>query len=321
MKVHACHYPALFSRQQLNVNSTVIPCFLTVALRIFVCGAAFMGWFSSPVLGQQQGQTPGGEFRAMGGWQFLDFKMNSQPRAARTEWMKTGRDSACFFPPLNTIQDLTVGTAELAVPTGAKKEYGKACESLAAGNNGDAEKHLHKATELFPQYSASWVLLGQILEQRPDLPGSRDACQRATSASPRYIQAYLCLADIALHEGNWSEVLAQSVRAIDLDPVNEPAGYVYKGCANYSLHQLAEAEATALKASNIENTRKYKDQDDRDKHSDPRVHILLAQIYDEKGETAKETLELREFLKTVRNPQAHAMIEPSLKELEQQTNK
>ena len=257
----------------------------------------------------------------MGGWQYLDFKMNSQPGAGRTEWLKTGRDSACFFPPLNTVQDLTVGTAELAVPTGAKKEYGKACESLAAGKNADAEKHLRKATELFPQYSASWVLLGQILEQRPDLPGSRDACQKATSASPRYIQAYLCLADIAMHEGDWSSVLAQSVKAIDLDPANESAGYVYKGCANYSLHQLAEAEASALKASDIEKTRKYKDQDDRDKHSDPRVHILLAQIYDEKGETSKETDELREFLKTVRNPQTHAVIEQSLKELEQQTNK
>ena len=124
-----------------------------------------------------------------------------------------------------------------------------------------------------------------------------------------------------MHEGDWSGVLAQSVRAIDLDPANESAGYVYKGCANYSLHQLAEAEASALKASDIEKTRKYKDQDDRDKHSDPRVHILLAQIYDEKGETSKETVELREFLKTVRNPQAHAAIEQSLKELEQQPSK
>jgi tetratricopeptide (TPR) repeat protein len=266
-------------------------------------------------------QTPGGEFRAMGGWQYLDFKFNSQPQASRSEWMKTGRDSACFFPPLNTVQDLTVAASELAVPKDAKKDYGKACEALAEGKSADAEKHLRNATDLFPQYSASWVLLGQMLEQQSNLPASREACQKATVASPLYIQAYLCLADIGLHQGDWNEVLAQSLKAIDLDPANESAGYVYKGSANYSLHHLSEAEASALKASEIESTRKYKDQEDRDKHSDPRVHILLAQIYDQKGETSKEVAELREFLKTVKNPQAHAMIEQSLKELEQQPAK
>jgi hypothetical protein len=85
-----------------------------------------------------------------GGWAYLDFKINGQPQAAKNEWLKTGRDSACFFTPLNTVQDLTIGAAELAVPNDAKKEYGKACESLAAGKIADAEKHLRKATELFP---------------------------------------------------------------------------------------------------------------------------------------------------------------------------
>ena len=257
----------------------------------------------------------------MGGWVYLDQKINGQPKAAREEWLKTGRDSACFFPPLNTVQDLTVGAAELATPGEAKKEYGKACASLAGGKTEDAEKHLRKATELYPNYSASWVLIGQILEQRENLPGSREACQKAAVANPHYIQAFLCLADIAMHQGDWNDVLVQSGKAIDLDPANEAAGYVYKGCANYSLHQLPEAEASALKAASIENTRTYKDQDDRDKHSDPRVHVLLAQIYDVKGETSKEAAELREFLKTVTNPQAKAMVEQSLKELEQQPSK
>jgi tetratricopeptide (TPR) repeat protein len=320
MKVPMGHYSARFSREKLTVNSSGTPWFRTLTLRRLVCGAALLIWVSA-ALGQQHPQTPGGEERAMGGWVYLDQKINGQPQSAKNEWLKTGRDSACFFPPLNTVQDLTVGAAELATPSNAKKEYGKACESLAGGKIDDAEKHLRKATELYPKYSASWVLIGQILEQRADLPGSRDACQKAAVENPPYIQAYLCLADIAMHQGDWSDVLVQSSKAIDLDPANDAAGYVYKGCANYSLHQLPEAEASALKAASIENTRNYKDQDDRDKHSDPRVHVLLAQIYDEKGETSKETAELREILKTVRNPQAKAMVEQSLKELEQQSNK
>ena len=312
-------YPILFSHDQLTAASSRALWFRTILFCTVVCGAGLIT--VSAAAAPQHPQTPGGEERARGGWQYLDFQFNSQPLAAKNEWQKTGRDSACFFPPLNTVQDLTVEAAELGIPSDAKKEYGKACGSLAAGKTADAEKYLRKATELFPKYSASWVLLGQILEQRADYAGSRDACQTAAGANPRYIQAYLCLADVAMHQGNWSEVLAQSVKAIDLDPANDAAGYVYKGCANYSLHQLAEAEASALKASDIEKARTYKDQDDRNKHSDPRVHVLLAQIYDEKGETSKETAELREFLKTVQNPQAKAAIEQSLKELEQQPGK
>jgi hypothetical protein len=116
LTAHVGHHPALFCRKRLTTDATVVGRFLTVTSRIFACGVALIFCISSFALGQQHPQTPGGEFRAMGGWQYLDFKMNSQPGVARTGWVKTGRDSACFFPPLNTVQDLSVGAAELSVP-------------------------------------------------------------------------------------------------------------------------------------------------------------------------------------------------------------
>jgi len=319
MKTLSGGKPDGIRRPRWNSSSGGVWRLCSALFRIFVCGGLVGSGVNA--LAQYHPQTPGGEWEAAGGMERMNYQINWQPRAARTEWLKTGRDSACFFPPLNTVQNYSVDAAELAIPSNAKKEYGKACDSLASGKTEDVEKHLRKATEIFPKYSASWVLLGQLLEQRPDLAASRDACQKAAAADSRYIQAYLCLADVSAHQGDWSDVLAQSQAAIAIDPANDEAAYVYKGSANYSLHQLPEAETSALKALAIENARTYKDQEDKERRSDPRVHVLLAQIYDAKGETAKEIAELREYQKTLRNPQAQAMVEQSLKELEQQPSK
>ena len=103
MSVPVGHYPAQIPSKKLTVYSSGSS-FRTMTFRTFVCGAALIVW-ASAAPGQNHPQTPGGEERAMGGWVYLDFKINGQPQAARSEWLKTGRDSACFFPPLNTVQD------------------------------------------------------------------------------------------------------------------------------------------------------------------------------------------------------------------------
>ncbi len=263
----------------------------------------------------QSGMNPGniaspyGMYSSVSGLEHLNLEVNMKRSAAMDEWHKTGRDSACFFPPLSTVRDLTVGTAGLMVPKDAKKEYGKACESVLSRKNDDAEKHLRKAVELFPNYAASWVLLGQILEQSSKLPEAREACQHAVAADDHYIQGYLCLADVSGQRGEWQDALDQSNRAIALDPVNNAAAYVDKCAASLSLNRLAEAEESASKAEAIEIKTKDKD---------PRIHVLLAQIYDRKGDTAKEAVQLREFAKLINNPQVQAAVSQVIAELEKQ---
>src|SRR5690242_16861203 len=197
--------------------------------------------------------APGGMYRSFNGLQHLNLEVNMKIGKVRDEWRKTGRESACFFMPLNTVHDLTVGTATLSVPPDAKREYGKACDSVLSGKNEEAEKHLRKAIELFSKYAASWVLLGQILEQRSNLAEAHDACTNAIAADDHYIQAYICLADVEGRRGNWQEVLNQTDRALALDPASNAASYIYKCAADLSLQKLPEAEKNALKAEDIQN--------------------------------------------------------------------
>lgn len=73
------------------------------------------------------------------------------------------------------------------------------------------------------------------------------------------------------------------------------------------MRRLAEAEHSALTAQAIEG---------KTKNRDPRLHVLLAEIYDEKGETAEEADELREYLKIVTDPRAQALVKQALAALE-----
>ncbi len=56
-----------------------------------------------------------------------------------------------------------------------------------------------------------------------------------------------------------------------------------------------------------------------DPQTDPRVHFLLAQIYEEKCDRAGEAAQLREYLKYASDPNDVAMVKNYLSELDQQT--
>ena len=173
-----------------------------------------------------------------------------------------------------------------------------------------AESHLRKAVQQYPKYPAAWVTLGQMLAARQQTAEARHACFQASAADSSYLPSYLCLADIAVRGQDWDEVLKLSSRALELDPTNDAVAYGYNAVANLNLHRLSEAEKSALKASEIDKN-----------NSDPRVHFLLAQIYEAKGDPANEAAQLREYLKFASDPSDAAMVKQYLADLEKRTAK
>jgi tetratricopeptide (TPR) repeat protein len=218
---------------------------------------------------------------------------------------KIAEDDTCFLPPLAGMQSPTVAVAALQIPAKAKKEYAAACAALNDKKYDSAEQHLRKSVQLEPNYAAAWVTLGQMLAARQQTGEARKACSQAMAANPRYLPPYLCLADVAAREQKWDEVLALCGKALELDPTNDAVAYALNAAANLNLHKLPEAEKSALKAVEI-------DKDNRD----PRVHFLLAQIYEAKGDRANEAAQLREYLKFATDPDDAAMVKKYLSGLE-----
>src|SRR5690242_808466 len=64
---------------------------------------------------------PGGMYSSVAGLEHLNLEVNLEKSfRVRDEWHKTDTERSCFFAPLNTVHDLTVGTATLSVPKDAK---------------------------------------------------------------------------------------------------------------------------------------------------------------------------------------------------------
>jgi tetratricopeptide (TPR) repeat protein len=218
-------------------------------------------------------------------------------------------DDTCLLPPLNLTRS-SIPAEQLQVPAAARKEYQEACAALKNKKTADAEKHLRRAVQQYPKYSAAWVTFGQVLAAQQRIDEGRTACFQGSSVDPSFVPAYLCLADIAARTHAWNEVLKLSGRALELDPAHNAVAYEYHAAANLNLHNLAEAEKSGLRAVEI----------DKD-HREPRVHFVLAQIYEAKGDSENEGAQLREYLKYADSPDDVALVKQYLSGLEKQPGK
>lgn len=220
------------------------------------------------------------------------------------------KDETCLLPPLNLSTSAAVSARQLQVPGNARKEYQQACVALRDKKTADAEKHLRRAAQLYPKYSAAWVTLGQILASLQRTDEARTACSQGSAADSGYVPAYLCLADIAARAHDWGDVLKQSNRALELDPSGNAVAYEYNAAANLNVHNLADAEKSGLRAVEIDKN-----------HNEPRVYFVLAQVYEAKHDPANEAAQLREYLKYASNPDDVAMAKQYLSLLEKPPGK
>lgn len=221
---------------------------------------------------------------------------------------KNPKEDDCFLPPLHGLRTGTVGVEDLQVPEKTKKEYAEGCASLRNRKMAAAENHLRKAVNQYAKYSAAWVLLGQVLLAQQKTEDARLACSRPLAANSNYLPAYLCLTDISSRLNNWDEVLKLSTRALAIDPTTDAAAYAYNATAALNLNHLPEAEKSALRALEIDSN-----------HVEPRVHYLLAQIYEAKRDRANEVAQLREYLKYSTDPKDTATVRTYLAELDRKS--
>jgi tetratricopeptide (TPR) repeat protein len=236
---------------------------------------------------------------------FDQRRIQLESKGPQSNQLAGDRDS-CLLPPLAAIPLPTVGVADLKIAPKAKKEYAAGCAALKDSKYDKAEESLRKAVGEEPKYVAAWVTLGQLLAGRQKLDDARQACAQARSVDTKYVPSYLCLADIAARSQNWAETLSMSDQALQIDSANDPVAYDYNAAASLNLHKLDDAEKSALKAIEIDRN-----------HIDSRVHFLLAQIYEAKGQRSKEEAELREYLKYADANDA-AMVKQYLSQMEAQ---
>jgi Tetratricopeptide repeat len=218
---------------------------------------------------------------------------------------RTIEAEACNSWTDSGVHSPTVSVTRLEVPDKASGEFQKACSSYKGKRYGDAEGHARRALDIYPEYAASWVLLGQVLDAQHHQEAAGKACSQAATVDPTYIAPYLCLAEFAARTEDWRQVSQLSDQALAIDPTSNAYALYYSAAANFHLQNFLDAEQHARAAVDLDPW-----------HHLPQVHLLLANIYATKGDTHSEATELKEFLKIASNSTDAPGARVLLKELE-----
>jgi len=203
------------------------------------------------------------------------------------------------------LRSPTVSVARLSVPGKASGEYQKACGAFKEKRLAEAEGHTRKALELYEPYAAAWVLLGQILDAEQKPAEAREACAKAAKTDPNYSTSYICQAEFAARDKDWQALSNFAKRALELDPANNAYAFYYSAVAALNLKEVAEAELDGQSAAKLDA-----------RHRLPQVHILLARVYEAKGDPNAEAAELREYLKRAPNGAESGAAKSALAQLE-----
>lgn len=215
----------------------------------------------------------------------------------------------CFPWKLAAARPATVSVARLKVPAKAREEYEKACDAHNKNKFEEAEQRARSAIEKFQDYSAAWVLLGVILEERRKGPEAQDACAHATAIDATYLPAHLCAAEVSVRNREWEQVLNAADLALGLQPDGDPYAYYYRATAYLHMNDPVDAKKSALQAVQMDIN-----------HGEPSLYLLMAQIYAREGDTASAIAQLQQFLKHPADRQQEDAARRFLAKLESQAS-
>jgi tetratricopeptide (TPR) repeat protein len=191
------------------------------------------------------------------------------------------------------------------VPSKARSEYEKACNSAHKQQFEDAERYSRRAIDKFQDYAAAWVMLGVVLDEQHKEQEARDACSQATTIDGKYLPGYLCMAEFSARNREWEKLLSLANTALGLNSENAGYAYYYRAMAYLYLHKPGDAQKSAQEAAEIDVNHNYLP-----------LYLLFAQIYDAEGDKVAAATQLRQVLKHHLARQQEDAVKQYLAELE-----
>jgi TolA-binding protein len=206
--------------------------------------------------------------------------------------------------PLAQTKASTISLNSLKAPKDAQKSFESARKSLdkKKPNYNKALKELDKAVKAYPSYAAAWQLMGECRQANKDLPGAKEAFEKAMAADEHFISPYLSLAALDIESNHYQEAEQLTRHLLDLNP------YVVRG---HFLHAIASFNNGNLDAA-AESARTIQKSDEAKNY--PLSHYILGAALAGKGELGSAASEFQIFLKEQPNSQYAARVKTVLNE-------
>ena len=174
----------------------------------------------------------------------------------------------------------TVGMRDLLIPPKAVKELQRSQNALRSGDTRSSARHLERALKIYPNYLEGHNSLGARYIELHEYEKAAAEFQKAIDIDPRVMQPVNNLSVALFLEQRYAEAEAAARRAVELDPHHPTACYMLGAILATEDRNPAEA---------MEMLRQTENQF-------PDSRLLLAQIWERRGEVKEAEKELRDYL-------------------------
>jgi len=157
---------------------------------------------------------------------------------------------------LQPISNDPSGLSSGAGPT-HRRLYDKAVERVSKMDFKGAIASLEEATAADPNDSSAWFALGFCRQQTGDLVAAEKAFLESAHADPKFVLPFIRAAAIESAAGNMAAALANSQKAIDLNPKAFPDAYAINAIAGLSTQKAEIAEKSARAGLALDTTHQY----------------------------------------------------------------
>ena len=206
---------------------------------------------------------------------------------------------------LQHVEGFTISSTTAAAPSKAKKEYDKGRELEKKQKWDEALGKFQKAVELYPKYAVSWLELGRLQRQKGDAASARQSFHQALAADPKFISPYQEIAELAVADRQWQELLETTAEILKLNPVSFPQYWFLNASASYYLQRLDAAEQSVLKGLQLDT-----------QHRVPKLEYLLGAILAQKKDYRGALEHIRQYLLLAPNAPDAEVARKQVQELE-----
>lgn len=195
-----------------------------------------------------------------------------------------------------------VSARTLAIPERAREEFQAGIEFLNQRKDPKgAGDHFQKAIAAYPDYYEAYFLLGMAELQLKQPDDARAALAQAIKLNPKFLEPYYPLATLLIAEKQYGEGERLLHQAQELDPNGWQWPFELARCLAYQQkwEQAVSYGQAALKIPD----------------APAKVHILMADLYEDTGNPAKAIEELEQFEKLDPNSPLMPRVQAALSQL------
>ena len=200
----------------------------------------------------------------------------------------------------------TVSMTTASAPGNSRQAYDKGMRFLQAKtpNYKKAIGHFDRAVEIYPEFAAAWLALGEARLGLGDEASAGQAFARSSEVDPKFLPPYDYTMKIALNRKEWAQLESLTDRYLELSPKSAEARLMGT-IAAVNLDNLAKANALASSILAMGEANDW-----------PLTYFLMAKVHERRAEFKMAAEYYRAYLCLSPNSETARQIQTRLSEWE-----